>query len=395
MKKIIGLIVLCIGVVLMSCEPNAPTSGKVVTQEATDITDYSAKLHGSLTVDPKGYGQIYCGIVIAKTEEEIKEHKGKFYEAMSLQDKDFVVNVYGLSPNTEYYYCTWVALNQITNKYFGKTKSFTTLDGTGVPEGEEHPNTNFVAKPFSVSSIDKVCFSPGNLQYQPNATTWRFAHEQYNYIGSANTNAALTYDSWLDLFGWSTEEGYSYFGVSTDLADDYYTGRFKDWGCKRIGKDEPNTWRTLTYEEWRYLLGVRKNCNALMGCAQLMGVNGLILLPDDWQAPEGVTFKPGFYEEKINNESEAKAGYGAHQFIDETEWKALEHSGAVFLPAAGYRVGWDVGNVQYDGFYWSSTPNKPNTAYYVYFSSEQTEPRTRERKHAHSVRLVRDVKTGN
>lgn len=391
MKKYFVLMLCSIAAMWMSCEPNAPTSGKVVTQEATDITDYSAKLHGSLNVDPKGYGQIYCGIVIAKTEEEIKERKGKFYEAMSLDDKAFVVNVYGLSPNTKYYYCTWVGLNQITNKYFGKTKSFTTLDGTGVPEGEEHPNTNYVAKPFSVGAQRQVYFSPGNLQYQPNATTWRFAHEQYNYIGTANTNADLTYDSWLDLFGWSTHEGYSYFGVGTDTAANYYTGSFKDWGCKRIGKDEPNTWRTLTYEEWRYLLSARKDCNALMGCAQVMGVNGLILLPDDWQAPEGITFKPGFYEEKINNESEAKAGYGAHQFIDEVEWKALEHSGAVFLPAAGYRVGWDVGNVQYDGFYWSSTPNEANTAYYTFFSSGQAEPRTRERKHAHSVRLVRNV----
>ena len=391
MKKYFVLMLCSIAAIWMGCEPNGPTFGKVTTLEATNITDYSAQLPGSLNVDPKGYGQIYCGIVIAKTEEEIKERKGKFYESMSLQNKEFVVNVYGLSPNTKYYYCTWVGLNQITNKYFGKTKSFTTLDGTGVPEGEEHPNTNYVAKPFSVSLQRQVYFSPGNLQYQPNATTWRFAHEQYNYIGSANKNTALTYDSWIDLFGWSTYEGYSYFGVSTDTTANYYSGRFKDWGCKRIGKDEPDTWRTLAYEEWRYLLGGRKNCNALMGCAQVMGVNGLILLPDDWQTPEGITFKPGFYEEKINNESEAKAGYGAHQFIDEVEWKALEHSGAVFLPAAGYRVGWDVGNVQYDGFYWSSTPNEANTAYYTFFSSGQAEPRTRERKHAHSVRLVRNV----
>ena len=390
MKKFIGLIVFCMGVVLISCEPNAPIFGKVVTQEATEITDYSARLHGALNVAPDGYGQIYCGIMIAKTKEEIKEHKGKYYEAMLLEDKEFVVNVYGLSPNTEYYYCTWVALNQITQKYFGKTKSFATLDGTGVPEGEEHPNTNYVAKPFSVSTYRQVYFSPGNLQYQPNATTWRFAHEQYNYIGSANKNTALTYDSWIDLFGWSTHEGYSYFGVSTDTTANYYTGRFKDWGGKRIGKDAPDTWRTLTYEEWRYLLGGRKNCNALMGCAQVMGVNGLILLPDDWQDPEGVTFKPGFYEDATNTEYEAKAGYGAHQFIDEVEWKALEHAGAIFLPAAGYRAGWDVGNVQYDGFYWSSTPNEANTAYYTFFSSGQAEPRTRERKHAHSVRLVRD-----
>jgi hypothetical protein len=50
MKKLIGLILFCMGVVLMSCEPNAPTLGKVATQEATDITDYSAKLHGSFII---------------------------------------------------------------------------------------------------------------------------------------------------------------------------------------------------------------------------------------------------------------------------------------------------------------------------------------------------------
>ena len=392
MKKFLGLVLCCMGIMLMSCEENAPVLGKVVTGDATNVTDYSATIHGVLNVDPNGYGRIYCGIVIAKTKEEIKERKGKFYESMSLEGKEFMVNVYGLDPNTEYYYCTWVALNKNDHKYYGKNKSFTTLDGTGTPEGEDHPNTNYVAKPFSVTSNHQVYFSPGNLQYQPNATTWRFAHEQYNYIGSANSKTALTYDSWIDLFAWSTHEGHSYFGVSIDTAANYYSGRFNDWGCKRIGKDASNTWRTLTYNEWWFLLSGRKNCNLLKGCANVMGVNGLILLPDDWQDPEGVSFKPGFYFDESNPELEPKSGYGAHQFIDDVEWKALEHAGAIFLPAAGYRISRDVGNVQNNGFYWSSTPNEANTAYYAFFSSQQAESRTRERNHAHSVRLVRDVK---
>ena len=101
MKKLFGLLC-CMGVVLMSCEPNAPTLGKVATQEATDITDYSAKLHGSLNVDPDGYGHLFCGIVIANTKEEIQDHKGKYYEAMHIKGQEFVVNVYGLKPNTQY-----------------------------------------------------------------------------------------------------------------------------------------------------------------------------------------------------------------------------------------------------------------------------------------------------
>ena len=385
MKKFLGFVLCCIGVMLMSCDENAPVLGKVVTGDATDITDYSVTLHGKLNIDPDGYGRIACGIVIAKTQEEIKAHKGKYYESMSLKGQDFLVNVYGLTPNTQYHYCTWVAMNNSVQKFFGKPKSFTTLDGTGISAGEEHPNTNYVAKPFSVSSSRQVYFSPGNLQYHPNATTWRFASQQLDYIGSANQNAALTYDSWIDLFGWSTHEGYSYFGVTTDMADNYYSGNFKDWGCKRIGKDEPNTWRTMTYDEWRFLLTSRKNCNSLMASAKVMGVNGLILLPDDWQCPEGVTFKHGFYE------SEEKAGYGAHLNYDEGQWKAMEHAGAVFLPAAGFRRSIDVGNVQVDGFYWSSTANEANTAYYMFFSAGLAEIRTRERYYAHSVRLVRDV----
>jgi hypothetical protein len=369
---------------LMGCEPNAPAFKKVVTGDATNITDYSAQLPGTLNVNPNGYGHLYYGIVIAQSQAEIKNHKGKYYESTSLNGQEFVVNVYGLTPNTHYYYCTWVAMNQKEQKYFGKIKAFTTLDGTGIPEGEEHPNTNYVAKPFSVSSNRQVYFSPGNLQYRPNATTWRFAPQQTDYIGSANRNTALTYDSWIDLFGWSTHEGYSYFGVSTDTAANYYEGRFQDWGCKRIGKDEANTWRTLTYDEWWYVLTARKNCNQLMGCAMIMGVNGLILLPDDWQCPEGVVFKPGFYD------NDDKAGYGAHMNLDQNQWQAMEHAGAIFLPAAGYRAGLDVGNYQYEGFYWSATANEKNTAYYAFFSAGMAEPRTRERYHAHSVRLVKD-----
>ena len=386
MKKIVCIVLSCIAVMLLSCEQNAPAFKKVITGEATNITDYSAQLHGTLNVDPDSYGHLYYGIVIAKTQEEIQNQNGKFYESTELTDKEYLVNVFGLTPNTLYYYCTWVGLNQNVQKYFGKVKTFTTLDGTGMPEGEKHPNTNYTAHPFSVGNKSQVYFSPGNLQYRPNATTWRFAHQQTDYIGSDNRNTALTYDSWIDLFGWSTHEGHSYFGVGIDTADNYYQGRFQDWGCKRIGIDEPNTWRTLTLDEWRYLLKGRKNNSALMACAVVMGVNGLILLPDDWQCPEGVTFKPGFYE------SEDKAGYGAHLNIYEEQWILMERAGAVFLPAAGFREGLDVGNYQQDGFYWSATANKENTAYYVFFSAGLVQDRIIERYHGLSVRLVRDVK---
>ena len=51
------------------------------------------------------------------------------------------------------------------------------------------------------SSGDQVYFSQGNLQYQASTDTWRFAENQYDIIGNANSNISPTYDGWIDLFG--------------------------------------------------------------------------------------------------------------------------------------------------------------------------------------------------
>ena len=81
---------------------------------------------------------------------------------------------------------------------------------------------------------DKVIFSQGNLQYQASTGTWRFAENQYDYVGNATLgnvyengvkcNNALISDSytgWIDLFGWGTS-GYNhgavcYPGVQVEL----------------------------------------------------------------------------------------------------------------------------------------------------------------------------------
>ena len=73
---------------------------------------------------------------------------------------------------------------------------------------------------FSVSDTKQVQFSQGNLQYQASTNTWRFAENQWDYvgtqipdqyghaggtvIGSDNSNISQTYSGWIDLFGWGT-----------------------------------------------------------------------------------------------------------------------------------------------------------------------------------------------
>ena len=249
---------------------------------------------------------------------------------------------------------------------------------------------------FSVSDSKQVTFSKGNLQYTQSTNTWSFAENQRDYIGTDNvTGGSVSSGEYgdekygdaladkVDLFGWSTS--FTNFGVSTSTDDDYYYGSFVDWGTNKIGNDAPNTWRTLTYDEWYYLRYNRTNANDLVGVAQVNGVNGLILLPDNWTCPAGVTFKSGFH-------SEWAVGYYAdYQIFTAAEWSKLESAGAVFLPAAGYRDGSTVHLVHYYAPYWSATEYGSDYAYYLIFTSGGAPMVGCSRDLGLSVRLVKDL----
>ncbi|MBR2369887.1 MAG: hypothetical protein IKA83_07000 [Paludibacteraceae bacterium] len=251
------------------------------------------------------------------------------------------------------------------------------------PITPEYPEEDeFVAKLFSVSATKTVTFSPGNLQYHPANNEWRFAQNQTDYIGEDNANISSSYNGWIDLFGWGT--GNNPTNASTD-DNDYQT--FVDWGVNQIGSYAPNTWRTLTHNEWYYLCYERPNYDKLIGVAQVNGVNGLILLPDGWTCPSGVTFKSGFHDD-YNIEY-----YAEYQTFSSSEWTKLENSGAVFLPAAGYRYGSNLYYVQNYGYYWSATEGYSNGAYSLNFGSEGASMGDVSRQSGHSVRLVQDVAT--
>ena len=252
------------------------------------------------------------------------------------------------------------------------------------PEEPEQPDPSTGIGVFSVSADKQVTFSKGNLQYHPANDEWRFAPSQLDYIGEANSNCSSTYNGWLDLFGWST--GATNFGVSTstDWENDYL-GSFVDWGTNQIGADAPNTWRTLSYDEWDYLLNTRTNASVLKGVAQVNGVNGLILLPDNWVCPEGITFKSGFHS------SYGVEYYAAYQTFTAEQWSKLESAGAVFLPAAGRRYGSIVDIVLYGGYYWSATGSNSDYAYCLYFYSDGANMDYGDRYTGRSVRLVKDL----
>ena len=156
--------------------------------------------------------------------------------------------------------------------------------------------SNFTPAAFTVANNGKqVYFSQGNLQCTLSATdtTWSFAAEQYEIIGSDNVSGGAL-ASKIDLFGWSTDAETTKWGISTSKTKTEYAGNFVDWGTNEIGDNAANTYRTLTYNEWEYLFNVRVNASSLRGIARINlnsdgteYANGLIYLPDNWTAKLG------------------------------------------------------------------------------------------------------------
>ena len=245
-----------------------------------------------------------------------------------------------------------------------------------------------LSRTFSVNDSTKVQFSRGNLQYNANTNIWQFAEHQYDYIGEDNGKNTTIYD----LFNWGT-------GDNPTLANYQEFDTFIDWGKNKIhnGGNIINIWRTLTIEEWNYLLHGRKNAEKLIGLGTLNEIKGLIILPDEWETPVGCSFVPSinkgltwsdgdfYYNPKDDNFN--------HNIYTTITWQKMEEKGAVFLPTAGIKVGKDVDYEDIEGFYWSSTPYSEETAYNITFDKHILELKNgSSRSCGCSVRLVHENK---
>ncbi len=380
MKKQLFYIVILLGLVFSSCEPQNLSSNKVLTGTASDITSCSAVLSGELKADASDYKNIGVGIMIAETQDDIDNYAGelldgKLLNGKRLEGKEFKIVARDLLSNKKYFYRAVIFINNTEYEY-GAVETFVT---TEVPKNG-----------FSISETRRVVFSPGNLQYQASTKKWRFAEGQWQCIGGDNANISSKYSGWVDLFGWSTNAGAAAFGVSTSTKNEDYSGDFVDWGINQIGDDVPNMWRTLKYREWRYLVFDRPNAPSLRGIAQVNGVNGLILLPDEWVCPSGVNFKSGFHSE------DGKEYFADYQSFSLDEWMLLEDAGAVFLPAGGCRIGTTIVSEYLGGIYWSSSDviyvgRDYNRADYICFYSNDSYVTGAFCEYGLSVRLVKDL----
>ena len=311
---------------------------------------------------------------------------------------------------------------------------------------------------FTISSSgNKVKFSKGNLQYIGSATKpyWKFADNQYDYLGTTTGQYSSADNVDRDLFGWGTS-GYHnnkydgnlyYYPYSTINSGAPYgptcnqsdytdpTNNFMstsidyDWGMHnaiRHGNaynesDAPGKWRTLSNEEWVWILGPINpapnpgtNCrtsttvsgvaNARYAPANLPdGTHGFIVFPDGFKVPEDPNTNESISIERINQGFINSSWGGANDYTGDNEykWGLLEDAGCVFLPIAGQRVGTAEPATNGAGYYWTkiAATNSNSNAKTVYidyryplaFPNSVPKSGNYTRSYGCSVRLVHDI----
>ena len=281
-------------------------------------------------------------------------------------------------------------------------------------------NSSNVFSEFTVSSTGKkVYFSKANLTWNSTAG-YHFHDTQFDEEHSGGTNLIYPYPAsgdvtlsnltGLDRFTWGhiPNQGIntSYYITNQQLS----AGLDPEWGKQMTGEGN-DQWRTLTADEWNYLLHKRSG-NRFMLVSVLVpitynnepyytNVQGLLLFPDNFDySGLGLTQaananKIGFWPGRINTVYAANSSYnpasGNYTVVYDATVNSLssynvykliepannlEHlytnsssnmykllqAGCVFLPAVGCREGavykkylyYDNRNNAAQGFYWAA-----------------------------------------
>lgn len=272
---------------------------------------------------------------------------------------------------------------------------------------KKEENTPTYSEFISVAPGKQVCFASGNLQYMPSANIWRMAPNPWDAIKDLNTQASPDYDGWVDYFTWGCsgfnfQDPVFYTGEPEEL---YHEGSIAgtnyDWGVFNAidnnGTIDPaGTWRTLTSEEWDYILFKRPAAtingvaNARYANATVNGQVGIIIFPDYPHIVEGVTYPAAAT-------IDTATAYTINDYTADS-WAKLQEQGFVFMPSAGCKSVANNSTVACDflGCYWTSSLVGEDDGLYlagqVLFNPNLTEVKSAGIIYPRCVRLAKDVK---
>jgi len=269
---------------------------------------------------------------------------------------------------------------------------------------------------FTIAANTSVHFSQGNLKAVKtnvgdawSTYDWYFMDNQYDIVERTKSDISDSYSgkTEISLFAWGTS-GYSHgativipYNTEMGAGSKYkaygsaYNNLYNstgqaDWGyniIKNSVKSE-NKWRTLTDAEYNYLFSGRYDAPVKWGYATVNEMHGIIILPDGFDDP---------YKNKGDYVFDgSSAGWDANIYNEDNWNNYMEPAGAVFLPAAGQRLG-SVFNQSYGGtvyapgdygMYWSSNYSGSGNACEIKFTNNSFTNTNEAKKYGHSVRLV-------
>ena len=197
------------------------------------------------------------------------------------------------------YYARRYATNRI-GTFYSEQIEFTTLVA---PDGA-------IQGVFSISETERVFFSKGNLILENE--TYRFADNQYDYLGSYTIANSQTLKNPRDFF--------------------HPKNDFDAISNATISNTSSENWGLLTRDEWNYILN-KRNIPSYTIYIDGLKIQGRLILPDGWVAPNNAV-----------NLTESQ------NVISLDEIKILESAGALFLPSAGQGMYHEYLNDQYRHF---------------------------------------------
>lgn len=156
---------------------------------------------------------------------------------------------------------------------------------------------------------------------------------EHTYVTSCPSQMDLGITKlYYDFFSWGTGDNPNYWG---------FVDNFVDWGDNLCCDIEPHIWRTLSADEWQYILSGREHAEYLCGLAKVTyqekDIKVLMLFPDDiynGDSNDGLNLPDGIMFSSYKNEGNKFSGSYNNAYTSE-EWTKLEEAGAVAFPETG------------------------------------------------------------